>query len=81
MTQHPPQRIGEGMSERIVAEFFDRKLTGVGAMERFAQQEGRLINIDSIRAGDVTFRFEDGVKTYKPVLMHYGWQIVVVKEA
>lgn len=66
---------------RTVAEYHDPKLTGIGAMERFAQQEGRLINIDSIRAGDGTFRFEDGVKTYKPELMHDGWRIVVVSEA
>jgi hypothetical protein len=66
---------------RTVAHYHDPKLTGVGAMERYAQQEGRLIDVDSIRDGDGTFRFADGIKVYKPVMVANGWKIVVVSEA
>lgn len=77
---HGSFEVGGSVSERTVAEFFDTKLTGVGAMERYAQQEGRLIDIDSLRPCDGTFRFSDGVKKYKPVMFGGGWRIVVVKE-
>lgn len=68
------------MSERVVAEFFSRQMTGQQVLEQYAIQEGRLIDLDSLRHGDGTFRFNDGIKTYKPVMMKTGWKIVCVKE-
>jgi hypothetical protein len=64
------------MSERTVAEYPNCKLTGEAAMEYYAMQEGR--TIESL--GDGTYRFVDGVKTYKPVMVAKGWRIVCVKE-
>ena len=46
-------------------------------MEYYAMQEGRELK----RLEDGTFRFADGIKTYKPVMVANGWQIVVVREA
>jgi hypothetical protein len=40
----------------IVAEYSDRKLTGVGAIERFAEEQGRVI----IDLGNGTWKFIDG---------------------
>lgn len=67
------------MSGRIVAEFFDPKLTGEGACDRYAIQEGRVIDrLNPLPDGQ--FRFNDGIKTYKPVMFSGGWRIVCVKE-
>lgn len=65
------------MSERIVAEYPNCKLTGEAAMKYFAMQEGRELE----RLEDGAFRFVDGVKTYKPVMVAKGWRIVCVREA
>lgn len=68
------------MSDRIVAEFHDPKLTGIGAIDRYAEQEGREVDVE---ASDGTFSFVDGVKTYRPVMIPNGsgWRIIVVREA
>lgn len=61
---------------RTITEYRDPRLTGEGAIERFAAQEGREIE----RLDDGDFRFVDGVKVYRPVMVASGWQIVVVRE-
>jgi hypothetical protein len=60
-------------NNRVVAEFNNPKLTGVGAMEWYAAQEGR----ELIDLGDGTYHFVDGVYIYKPVMVKAGWQIRV----
>lgn len=68
------------MSGRIVAEFFDHKLTGERACDMYAIREGRVIDrMNPLPDGQ--FRFNDGIKTYKPVMFSGGWRIVVVKES
>lgn len=61
------------MTTRTVAEYRDPKLTGQGAMERYAAQEGR--ELKPLDGGE--YRFVDGWKTYKPVMMKDGWKVVV----
>lgn len=61
---------------RTITEYHDPRLTGEGAIERFAAQEGREVE----RLPDGDFRFADGVKTYRPVMSATGWKIVVVRE-
>jgi hypothetical protein len=65
---------GEGMSDKTVAEYREPKMTGQGAMERYAAQEGRELK----PLDDGEFRFVDGWKHYKPVMMKDGWKIVWV---
>lgn len=65
------------MTDRTVAAYHDPKLTGVGAMERYAHQERRELK----QLPDGEFRFVDGFKVYKPVMVAGGWQIIVVREA
>jgi hypothetical protein len=67
-------RKGEGMSDKTVAEYREPKMTGQGAMERYAAQEGRELK----PLDDGEFRFVDGWKHYKPVMMKDGWKIVWV---
>jgi hypothetical protein len=69
-----PIRKGEGMSDKTVAEYHDPKLTGQSAMERYAAQEGRELK----PLDDGEFRFIDGWKHYKPVMIKDGWKIVWV---
>lgn len=64
------------MNERIVAEYPNCKLTGEAAMEYYAMQEQRTIK----SLGDGTYRFTDGFKIYKPIMVAKGWRIVCVKE-
>lgn len=63
----------------VVAEFNNPKMTGMDAMNKFAEQQGREIDQSStLPIGH--FRFVDGVKTYAALMFSGGWRIVVVSD-
>lgn len=59
-----------------IAYFPDPKLTGLGAMERFAREAGR----EAQPNDDGTFSFRDGVKRYRVEMVKGGWKIFEVRE-
>lgn len=60
--------------EIVRAEFNDPKLTGLAAMQWFADQEGR----ELVNHANGTFGFVDGINIYKPLMTKTGWKIIIV---